>query len=40
MMDKDLIKIDVEAQVIEGAKKILEASKPVIVVAIEQRHIG
>ena len=41
--DRDLIKIDVEgheAQVIEGAKKTLEASKPVIVFEIEQRHIG
>ena len=41
--DRDLIKIDVEgheAQVIEGAKKTLEASKPVIVVETEQRHIG
>lgn len=41
--DTDLIKIDVEsheAQVIEGAKKTLEASKQVIVVEIEQRHIG
>ena len=40
--DVDLIKIDVEgheANVLEGAVKTIESSKPIIIVEIEQRHI-
>ena len=40
--DVDLIKIDVEGHeqsVIEGAQKVIEKNKPVLIVEIEQRHI-
>ena len=41
--DVDLIKIDVEGHeqsVIEGAFKVINKNKPLLIVEIEQRHIG
>ena len=40
--DVDLIKIDVEGHeeyVIEGARKVIQNNKPILIVEIEQRHI-
>ena len=40
--DVDLIKIDVEGHeeyVIEGARKVIQKNKPILIVEIEQRHI-